>query len=344
MKTAGNRRFQGRLPGQMLARIFGLLGMLFLLSAPAWGALPGCGSPVAAQAGGSGMGGTGDVAGRSGIGGTGTVAEGSGMGGTGIRTAAAGHVIFSQGTAEARAEGGSRTLVKGSPVCVGETIVTAQASQVQIRMADGGMISVRPGTKMKIDVFHFDGKEDGTEKSVITLLRGGFRALTGMVGHTHKDNYSIRTPFAVIGIRGTDHEPMFIPNPGPGEKAMGTPGTYDKVNSGGVVIRNAEGAVDVKPDQVGFVPNNPAATPTLLKEMPNFYHPLDRGEAREGASSRRGEGEVRGAQHEHEHGGEHRHSGRMHIPEPHTREFGSPEIGHPEIQSPETPESPGTDD
>ena len=39
-------------------------------------------------------------------------------------------------------------------------------------------------------------------------------------------------PTATIGIRGTDHEPVFIPEPKPGETPVGQPGTYDKVNSG----------------------------------------------------------------------------------------------------------------
>jgi hypothetical protein len=333
---------------RILARVAGLLGVVALLSAPAWGASFNCSYPAA---GGSGMGGTGTTARHGGIGGTGTVAEGTGMGGTGIRpevaagaTQLAGHVIFSQGAAQARGEDGSRALVKGSPVCVGDTIVTAPSAQVQIRMADGGMISVRSGTKLKIDVFHFDGKEDGTEKSVITLLQGGFRALTGMVGHTHKENYSIRTPFAVIGIRGTDHEPMFIPNPAPGQKTSVAPGTYDKVNSGGVVIRNAEGSVNVKPDQVGFVPNDPASMPMLLKEVPGFYRPGARGAGREGASRRGGEGEMPGGRHGHEGAGEHRESTRIHVPEPHANEVQSPEMRMPEIQTPEAPEAPGTDD
>lgn len=333
---------------RILARLAVLLGVVALASAPAWGASFNCNYPAA---GGSGMGGTGTTARHGGIGGTGTVAEGTGMGGTGIQpelaagaTGLAGHVIFSQGTAEAQGADGNRALMKGSPVCVGDTIVTAPAAQVQIRMADGGMISVHSGTKMKIDVFHFDGKEDGTEKSVITLLQGGFRALTGMVGHTHKENYSIRTPFAVIGIRGTDHEPMFIPNPAPGQKAEGTPGTYDKVNSGGVVISNAHGSVDVKPDQVGFVPNDPASEPMLLHEMPGFYRPAGGGAEHEGASRRGGEGEMPGGGHGREGARGRGESTRIHVPEPHGNEVQSPEMRMPEVHMPEATESSGADD
>ncbi len=327
-------------------RALALMGAFAFMSASAWAAPAGCGLP----AGGSGMGGTGVVAAGSGMGGTGAVAEGSGMGGTGVVAAGTGmggtgiqpeaaqpvgSVIFSQGVAEARGAGGSRPLVKGAPVCVGETIVTSAAAKVQIRMADGGMISVRPDTMMKIDVFRYDGKEDGTERSMITLLQGGFRALTGMIGHTHKENYTIRTPFASIGIRGTDHEPMFIPNPAPGATATATPGTYDKVNSGGVVIRNPQGSVEVRPDQVGFVPNDPALAPALLKEMPVFYRPA--GAEHDGAGRGRGEHEPSSRAGEPERG----EGAEIRVPEPEPAEVQSPEISVPEIQAPETPEAPG---
>lgn len=303
-----------------------LLGAFAVSSVPAWAAASACSQSVATQG--------------SGIGGTGIVAEGSGMGGTG---APAGSVLFSQGVAAAESAGGSRPLVKGAPVCVGETIVTSQSASVQIRMADGGMLSIRPDTKVKIDEFRFDGKEDGSEKSVITLLQGGFRALTGLIGHTHKENYAIRTPYANIGIRGTDHEPMFIPDPAPGQTAAGIPGTYDKVNSGGVVIRNAEGSVEVRPDQVGFVPNDPSASPVLLKETPRFYGAAGGGEHDGAAHTREGRESADGGG-EQGHGAEHERGGDIHAPEPQSGEVKSPEVGVPEIHTPETPEASGAED
>lgn len=316
------------------------LVLLGVAGAPAWAATPACGQAARAEGsgiGGTGIDGTGIAAEGSGIGGTGIVAEGSGIGGTG---APAGRVIFSHGTAAAEGAGGSRPLVKGAPVCVGETIVTAQSASVQIRMADGGMLSIRPETKVKIDEFRFDGKEDGSERSVITLLQGGFRALTGLIGHTHKENYSIRTPYANIGIRGTDHEPMFIPDPAPGQSVTGQqPGTYDKVNSGGVVIRNAQGAVEVRPDQVGFVPNDAATSPMLLKEMPAFYS-AGHDRAHEGAREPAAGSEAG----EHGRGKERGEHGEIHVPGPTPGEERTPEVAVPEIRTPETPEASGADD
>lgn len=318
---------------QLLIRTLWLLGAMTVLSGSAWAvASPGCASMAASEPGGTGMGGTG------------ITAEGSGMGGTGIRPefvsggVIAGNVIFSRGTATAQSQGGSRPLAKGAPVCVGETIVTSQSASVQIRMADGGMITVRPDTKMKIDVFKYNGKEDGTERSVITLLQGGFRALTGMIGHTHKENYTIRTPFANIGIRGTDHEPMFVPNSEPGQTSGAQPGTYDKVNSGGVVIQNAEGSVDVKPNEIGYVPNESTAVPVILREVPRFYGPGSGEGGREHGSGEHDSREAGPGRMESERGGRDEGTG-IRAPEP-PSETRSPEVTAPETQGPDMPEMP----
>lgn len=299
-----------------------------------WAASSGCAYPEAGKSGGTGMGGTGIAANGSGIGGTGVRPEGN--------TQLAGNVIFSQGTVEAQSGGRSRSLAKGAPVCEGETIVTAQAGRVQIRMADGGLISVRPETQVRIDQFHFDGKEDGTEKSVIALLQGGFRALTGMIGHTHKENYKITTPTATIGIRGTDHEPMYIPNPAPGQAAAAAPGTYDKVNSGGVVISTPQGAVDVKPNQVGFVPNEPSTPPVILKEVPHFYQGESGGEAGFKAGEPGGGNEVSKEPAEHAQKPEAGQGAEIHAPEPHAPEMKAPEVKVPEMQ--QAPETHGPED
>ncbi len=302
------------------------IGLLMAVCASAWGMPEGCAYPGGEKAGGTGMGGTG------------ATANGSGIGGTGITPRAepakaefAGNVIFSQGVVEAQSAGHTRLLAKGAIVCVGETIVTSPASQVQIRMADGGMISLRPETIIRIAAFHFDGKEDGTERSEIALVQGRFRAMTGMVGHTHKDHYVIQTPNAYIGIRGTDHEPMYIPVPAPGQVPQGTPGTYDKVNSGGVVIRTPQGSVEVRPNQVGFAPSEANVPPTLLKEMPRFYQA--------GADEVRPSG-TRGNKDTGERGGAERNretppASEIKVPEPHDTEIKSPEITVPEIHEPE---------
>jgi hypothetical protein len=118
-------------------------------------------------------------------------------------------------------------------------------------MEDGGIIAVRPDTKLKFDSFKFNGKQDGTEQSFFSLVKGGFRAVTGLIGKINKPNYRITTPTATLGIRGTDHE-IFVVTLGSPLAATTPVGTYNKVNVGETSLTNGKGSISILPNQMGF--------------------------------------------------------------------------------------------
>lgn len=187
--------------------------------------------------------------------------------------AAAGKFQFVAGDVKVLNRAGvERSAVKGMDVEEGDTLTTAANSSAQIKMADEGMMAIRPDSKIKIETYVFNGKQDGNERSLIMLLKGGFRAITGLIGHNNKDNNVIKTSTATIGIRGTDHEPMFIPEPPPGVKSIAPPGTYDKVNSGATFIKTNMGIININPNQAGFVAGQDKI-PQLLPKIPEFYKP-----------------------------------------------------------------------
>jgi len=184
--------------------------------------------------------------------------------------AAAGRFQFVAGAVHIVApDGKTRLALKGSPVASGDAIITADNASAQLRMRDGGILAIRPATRMKIDAYHFDGKQDGSEKSFFSLLKGGFRSITGLIGKLHKSAYRIRTPAATIGIRGTDSETVHVPPPPTGGPAPAVPpGTYNKVNVGATIVN---GTV-VGPNQVAYTPN--LGTPAvILPKMPSIFEP-----------------------------------------------------------------------
>jgi hypothetical protein len=168
-------------------------------------------------------------------------------------------------------QGRERVLQKGDTVAPGDRIVTSENALVQLRMNDGGYLSVRPGTEMKIDQFVFDEKDQKNSSFLVSLIKGGFRSITGLIGRTNPGAYEIRTPAATIGIRGTDHEPMYIPPAAPGQPAVNAAGVYDKVNDGETFLRNEHGILPIKPGQIGFSPLKPGAPPQMLQRVPEFY-------------------------------------------------------------------------
>src|SRR4029077_19421286 len=109
------------------------------------------------------------------------------------------------------------------------------------------------------------GPDDGF---LLNLVEGSFRAVTGWITRGNR-RAEVSTPTATIGIRGTDYEPLVIPE---GSKA-GEAGTYNRVNIGETELRTARGSVIVKPNQAGFVPHGAAIAPRVLARMPTLFKP-----------------------------------------------------------------------
>jgi hypothetical protein len=164
----------------------------------------------------------------------------------------AGHVMFVNGSVLiTNSVAQTRILQKGDVINESDTVTTAKSSSAQIKMRDGGYIVIRPDSQLKFDSFIFSGEEDGSERSFFSLLKGGIRAITGLIGQKNKKSYRITTPDSTIGIRGTDHE-TFVVTAGSTLAAVAPLGTYNKVNRGETTITTEKGMISVLPNQMGF--------------------------------------------------------------------------------------------
>jgi hypothetical protein len=184
----------------------------------------------------------------------------------------AGVFQFVTGSVQVVAEGGAaKPARKGTPLSVGETVLSEKTGTAQIKMADGAIIVVQPETRVTVADFHYEGREDGSERVRYRLEHGGFRAITGAIGRSHKDKYLIETPIAQMGVRGTDHESYYFETPQPSNGGMARAGVYNKVNVGLVFIRTEAGEVVIAPNQVGFAAS-PQDVPSLLGAIPGFFN------------------------------------------------------------------------
>jgi len=164
----------------------------------------------------------------------------------------AGHVLFVNGNVQiTNSAAQSRLLQKGDVINESDTVITAKGASAQIKMIDGGYIVIRPDSQLKFDSFIFSGEEDGSERSFFTLLKGGIRAITGLIGQRNKKSYRITTPDTTIGIRGTDHETVVV-TAGSTLAAVAPVGTYNKVNRGETTLTTKKGMISVLPNQMGF--------------------------------------------------------------------------------------------
>jgi len=131
-------------------------------------------------------------------------------GGWVVRAAAAmpetaGRVAQLAGRAMAASPAGRvRPLAKGSVVRSGETVVTYPFSYVRLKLTDRSAVLLRPNTRFQIESYRMS-KRPAKRRGFFSLLRGGFRYVTGLIGHTVRRNYRVRVATATIGIRGTDY-------------------------------------------------------------------------------------------------------------------------------------------
>jgi len=116
----------------------------------------------------------------------------------------AGKVDLATGTVTATGvDGQTRELSKGSEVFAGDTIETAAKSICALRMVDDAKMILRENSVIVLEEYSFEGTED--DSSVVELVKGGFRGLTGLIGKNNPESYKVKSDVSVLGIRGTEY-------------------------------------------------------------------------------------------------------------------------------------------
>jgi FecR protein len=130
----------------------------------------------------------------------------------GLVLAAAATAQFSVGDVRlSQGEGAGRALVKGGVVESGETITTGSQGRVQLRFSDGGMIALPGNSRFSVNGY-VDAGDKTQDKFLVTLVQGGMRAITGLIGKRERSNYKVITNTATIGIRGSGFNVAYNPN------------------------------------------------------------------------------------------------------------------------------------
>ena len=117
---------------------------------------------------------------------------------------AVGRVLLAAGDTFAVRDGKEVRLAFNSPIEFKDVLRTGPASSLQVRFVDEGLLSIRENSEFAIEDYQFGAKPE-EQRSFFRLVKGGFRAVTGLIGRTQHANYRVRAENATIGIRGTDY-------------------------------------------------------------------------------------------------------------------------------------------
>ena len=117
-----------------------------------------------------------------------------------------GMVVASRGEVIAMSNGGSRELKQGDFVYVNDEIMTSNRSFAVLQFTDGAKVTVRPDSTMIIEQYLYAGND--SDEATLNLVEGGLRVITGAMAKTNPENYKVRTPVALMGVRGTEFSIM----------------------------------------------------------------------------------------------------------------------------------------
>lgn len=202
-----------------------------------------------------------------------------------------GRVLIAAGDVTATRAGRTVALASGSDLENGDLVATGEASSAQLRFTDETVVALRDRSRFHIADYRFTGSDDGVSQVAFSLLKGGLRTISGLIGRSRAERYRVRTPLASVGVRGTAYSLVHCEQDCEGDDgALATDGTYGLVFEGRIAVANEGGEREFGPDEAFFVAD--ATTPPQpLLSRPRLLR--DRLEARARRQERREQMEAR---------------------------------------------------
>jgi hypothetical protein len=125
--------------------------------------------------------------------------------GLAAQLALAGAAIVTQLNGTAQVQSGTaaaRTLRQGDEVNQGDTVSTGANSGVVLKFDDGEVATLTANSRMTVTQYQYNA-QSGSGNIQLSLVNGGMRAVTGLIGKNSPDKVTYRAGAATIGIRGT---------------------------------------------------------------------------------------------------------------------------------------------
>jgi len=110
---------------------------------------------------------------------------------------------FKQVQGEVRVAGRDGRPQAGDGLREGDRLQTGRQGATSLVLQDGTVLTVGPDSEVDLSQFQFNATtQEGS--ALVSLLRGSVRVITGLLAKTQPERFQVRTPTAVVGVRGTD--------------------------------------------------------------------------------------------------------------------------------------------
>ena len=184
-----------------------------------------------------------------------------------VIAADAGTVSFATGSVSAERQPAA-PLAKGDTVLVEDFVITGDASRAQLMMIDGARVAIRPNSRLQVEEYVYAGEQaapgsavitSDDNSSVINLIKGGFRTITGAIGKEDPSDYEVRTAVGVLGIRGTNFAVLLCSGdcdtaPGVTPGAVVPDGLYLMCTEGTIVFSNEVATLELTAGEFAYIP------------------------------------------------------------------------------------------
>jgi hypothetical protein len=148
---------------------------------------------------------------------------------SGLRGGADGSVVGNVRAGASVAQ--SAQVQQNQRIVTGNVVTTGPASSAILRFDDGSAIALHENSEFRVTDYAYSPATPANDRSVLELVKGALRSVTGALGQRTPQAYSMRTVTATIGIRGTDFM-LALVNP-----------AYMSVLDGAIAATNTAGSV-----------------------------------------------------------------------------------------------------
>lgn len=170
-------------------------------------------------------------------------------------------ILFMQeGTVIVNAAGASRAAQQGEAVLPGERVLSPSGGIAQLRLPDGSLIGMRPGSELKLET----PPPGSTIAHVASLLQGSVHAISSELMDAKKPStLTLKAGLTTLNLQGADLETRMVPKEERNAQGTLAAGSYTRVVTGIARIGSGPTMQTLPPKQVSFVGIvNP--TPVLL--------------------------------------------------------------------------------
>ncbi|MBD3841668.1 MAG: FecR domain-containing protein, partial [Campylobacterales bacterium] len=106
---------------------------------------------------------------------------------------------------------GSTAARIGNTLELQDEVITKDRSKALILFNDQTSITVGKNSNLLVKTYVFDNKQASNNEAQFQFGQGVFRTITGKIGKLNKEKFTIKTPTASIGIRGTNFDTSVTP-------------------------------------------------------------------------------------------------------------------------------------